>query len=172
MAGGRRPTGTMAVVASDPTPVPGDPEGLSPEADAVSRRRARIWVWILLGMIAVAIAVVSYIGRQQEEAAKPAPKPFCKAAKAYERDIDTYGQNSAKKVDLQIQRWEVLVETAPQSVKADAQLVLDTLREYEAAPNQKARDALKDDPDFEDAVISVNRRWNQGCDVFKRDSPI
>ena len=26
MAGGRRPTGTMAVVASDPTPVPGDPE--------------------------------------------------------------------------------------------------------------------------------------------------
>jgi len=162
----------MAVVASDRTPPGTDPAALDPEADAVSRRRARIWVWILLGMVAVAIAIVSYIGRQQETSVKPAPKAFCKAAKQYENDIDKYGATYNEKVALQIRRWEALAAAAPQSVRADAQLVLDTLREYQAAPDQKARDALKDDPDFEDAIVEVNRRWNQGCDVFKRDSPI
>ncbi|MBM3660083.1 MAG: hypothetical protein FJW95_11370 [Actinobacteria bacterium] len=159
-------------MASDPTPPGPDPTALDAAADAASRKRARIWVWALLGMVAIAIAVVSYIGREQETSVKPAPKAFCKAAKQYENDIDRYGTTYNEKVDLQIRRWEALAATAPPSVQADAELVLDTLREYAAAPNQRARDALKDDPDFEAAIVDVNRRWNQGCDVFERDSPI
>jgi hypothetical protein len=159
----------MAVVADDTRTVD-DPVELDPEADHESRRRARVWLWVLVGLVIVAIAVVSFIGRQQETSVTPAPKPFCKAAKAYENDIDRYGANYKEKVALQIERWELLAETAPKSVRADAEMVLATLRAYQAAPNQRAREALQDDPEVKRATDNVTRRWNQGCDVFARDS--
>jgi hypothetical protein len=162
----------MAVVARDRTKPTYDPTALDPEADQESRRRARIWLWALLGLLVVAIGAVSVIGRQQETSVKKAPRNFCKAAKAYEDDIDRFGQNYITMLDRQIERVEEIAATAPRNVQADAELFLASLRAYEAAPDEKAREDLRDDPEVEAAIVNLNRRWNQGCDVFTRDSPL
>lgn len=172
MAGVGWATGRMAAVARNRTEPVYDPAALDPEADQESRRRARKWLWALLGLLVVAIGAVSVIGRQQETSVKKAPRDFCKAAKAYEDDIDRFGQNYVNMLGRQIERVEEIAATAPRDVQADAELFLESLRAYEAAPSEKARDALRDDPDVEAAIVNLNRRWNQGCDVFKRDSPL
>jgi hypothetical protein len=162
----------MAVVPRDRSRPVYDPAALDPEADLVSRRRARIWLWVLIGLVFVGIGAVSVIGRQRETSVEPAPKAFCKAAKAYEKDIDRQGANYKEDVARQIERVEAIVETAPDDVLADAERFLQALRDYQAAPNATAREALRDDPAVKEAIDNVNRRWNQGCDVFKRDSPL
>jgi len=177
MTGGGRGPGTMGAVASERT-APGvdpgapDPTALDPAADAASRRRARIWVWILLGMVAIAIAVVSMIGRERETSVKPAPKAFCKAAKAYEKELDTQAEDNEVDIAAQVELVQAIADTAPKDVKADADLFLSQMEKLRDAPNAAARAKLQDDPDVKQAVDAVNRRWSQGCDVFKRDSPL
>lgn len=170
---GRAPgTGTMAGVARDRTPPVSDPTALDPEADQASRRRARIWVWTLLGLVAVAIAVVSMIGRERETSVKPAPKAFCKAAKAYEKELDTQAESQTSDIAAQVELVQAIADTAPKDIRADAALFLSQMEQLRDAPNAAARAALQDDPDVKEAVDNVNRRWSQGCDVFKRDSPL
>ena len=161
----------MADVADDTPPVY-DPTALDPAADVVSRRRARKWWWALGGFAFVVVLVLMYMGRQSDTDIPPAPRAFCKAAAAYEDEIGR--QQVAYEIDTakQIQYVEDIAATAPRAVKADAELFLQSLRDVEAAPNAKARAKLQDNPVVEQAVVNVNRYWNQGCGVFDRQSGI
>ena len=132
----------MAVVADDVlTP-------LDPEADLRSRRRARRW-WIAIGVIGLVLAVFfAWIGQKSNPKLAPAPAPFCKAAKRYEAELQR--QQIAYKRDLgrQITYVEDIAATAPKQVRADAETFLGALRSLQAAPDQQAKQALKDDPDL------------------------
>lgn len=172
MTGSGWATGTMAAVARDRTEPVHDPTALDPEADQESRRRARIWLWSLIGLLVVVVGAISVIGRQRETSVAKAPKAFCKAAKAYEKELDAQAADFDLNVARQIEKVQVIVDTAPKDVRADAQVFLEQLQKIDAAPNQAARAKLQDDPDVKEAVDNVNRRWNQGCDVFKRDSAL
>ena len=67
---------------------------------------------------------------------------------------------------------EDIVATAPKAIRADAETFLASLRAVDAAPNKAAKRKLQDDPDIRQAVVNVNRYWNQGCGVFDRQSGI
>lgn len=177
MVGGVGATGTMNVVADDARTVldgaePESPYGLDPEADRVSRRRAKRWVWAAVIVGLVAIVGMTYAGRQSESDITPAPKAFCQAANRYEKELTR--QQIAYKRDLarQIVYVEDIAATAPRAVRADSDTFLRSLRDLQAARTTKARDALRDDPEIERAVDNVNRYWNQGCGVFDRKSGI
>lgn len=144
---------------------------LDAEIDAASRRRARKW-WIVAGAFAVVVGgVLMWLGRQ-DSSAEPAPRAFCRAAARF--DDETQRTQEAYEIDIerQIRLVEDIAATAPPDVRDDAQIFLDALRKIQAAPNDKARAELQDDPRVEDAVVNVNRRWNQGCGVFDRRSGI
>jgi len=166
MDGEVRGAGTMAVVTDDVlTP-------LDPEADLRSRRRARRW-WIAIGVIGLVLAVFfAWIGQKSNPKLAPAPAPFCKAAKRYEAELQR--QQIAYKRDLgrQITYVEAIAATAPKAVHSDAQTFLDALQSLQSAPNEKAKQALRDNPDIKQAVVNVNRYWNQRCGVFARQSGI
>ena len=153
----------MAVVADDVlTP-------LDPDSDLVSRRRARKW-WIAVGILGLVGAIaMAWAGQKSNPKLPPAPAPFCKAAKRYENELQI-----AYKRDLgrQITYVEDIAATAPKQVRADAETFLGALRSLQAAPDQQAKQALKDDPDIKQAVVNVNRFWNQRCGVFDRQSGI
>jgi hypothetical protein len=156
----------MTVVADDVlTP-------LDPDADLVSRRRARKW-WIAVAVFGLVGAVaMAWAGQKSNPKLPPAPAPFCKAAKRYEAELQR--QQIAYKRDLgrQITYVEAIAATAPKKVQADAQTFLDSLRALQDAPNERAKQALKDDPTIKQAVVNVNRYWNQRCGVFDRKSGI
>jgi hypothetical protein len=158
-------------VADDAQPVY-DPAALDPEADVVSRRRARKWWWALGGFAFVVVLVMMYMGRQSETEIPPAPKAFCVAANAYEEELER--QQIAYRIDTakQIERVADIAATAPRAVKDDAELFLRSLREIDAAPDAAARAELQDDPEVKAAVDEVNRYWNQGCGVFEREGGI
>lgn len=162
-------TGTMAGVPRDRSQPVYDPTALDPEADRVSRRQARKWWWALVVFVVVVVAVISYLGRQSESEAPRAPKAFCKAAKAYEDEIDRQAERYELDVDRQIARVEGMVATAPKAIRAEAEVFLRSLEEYRDAPNEAARERLKDDPEVKAAVDDVNRYWTQGCGVFDRE---
>ena len=166
MDGEVRGAGTMAVVTDDVlTP-------LDPDSDLVSRRRARKW-WIAVGILGLVGAIaMAWAGQKSNPKLPPAPAPFCKAAKRYENELQR--QQIAYKRDLgrQITYVEDIAATAPKQVRADAETFLGALRSLQAAPDQQAKQALKDDPDIKQAVVNVNRFWNQRCGVFDRQSGI
>lgn len=153
---------------ADPLPsgAPTDPR------DQVSRRRARKWWWGLGGFVFVAVVAMMWLGRQSNSDIPPAPKAFCTAAERYEKELGRQQVAYRRDLDRQILFVTDIAATAPRAVRADAETFLQSLRDLRAAPNQKARDALKDDPDVRRAVDNVNRHWNQGCGVFDRQSGI
>ena len=156
----------MALVADDVlTP-------LDPDADQVSRRRARKWWWAAGVFGAVAVVAMTWAGRQSKSDVPPAPKAFCTAAKRYDNELKR--QQIAYKRDLgrQITYVEDIAATAPKKIRADAEVFLQSLHDLQAAPNKKAKQALRDDPDIRQAVDRVNRYWNLGCGVFDRQGGI
>jgi hypothetical protein len=156
----------MAVVADDVlTP-------LDPDADKVSRRRARKWWWAAGVFGAIAVVAMTWAGRQSNSQIPPAPPAFCKAAERYEKELDRQQIAYERDVGRQISYVEDIAATAPKAVRADAETFLQALRDLEAAPDKAAKQALKDDPDIRQAVDNVNRYWNQGCGVFDRQSGI
>jgi hypothetical protein len=157
---------------ADDTPTVYDPAALEPAADLVSRRRARKWVWGLIAVVAISILGAMYIGGKSERSAPDAPKAFCKAAADWEDEVARTERRYQRDIDRQLPIVENLAATAPRKVRADAQLFLSQMQAIKDAPNKKARDALRDDPDVIVAVANVNRYASQGCGFFKRQGGI
>lgn len=149
-----------------------DPAALDPEADVVSRRRVRKWWWAVAGFVLLAILTMMYLGNRTERDAPVAPKAFCKAAKAYEDELTRTEEQYERSLERQLPLVRDLAETAPRVVRADAQRFLAQMEAIAAAPNQKQRDRLLDDPDVKAAVDNVNRYATQGCGFFDRQSGI
>lgn len=166
----------MAGVADDSRPAvedqPVDPTALDPEADAVSRRRARRWIWIVVGMLFAAILLVIYMGRQSGSDVRDAPKAFCKAAAAFEDELERTERKYERSIDRQLPLVEEIAATAPRAIRADAERFRDQMRAVQAAPNERAREKLLDDPEVAEAVANVNRYSNQGCGVYDREGGI
>ena len=158
-------------MADDTSPVP-DPTALDPAADLVSKRRARKWVWAMVGLVFVLIIGALYLGRQTDTSKVEAPKAFCRAANAYDKELVRQQINYRRDIDKHIEYVQAIVDAAPKAVRPDAQRFLDQLLKVQAAPNEKAREKLLDDPDVRQAVVNVNRYWNQGCGVFDRKGGI
>jgi hypothetical protein len=156
----------------DPAP---EPPGLDAEADAASRRRARWWVWALVAVVVVAVVGVLAVSRQSSTSdVPPAPEAFCRAANAYEEELERQAAAYEKDTARQIAKVADIAATAPRSVRADAEYFLAQLERVQAAPSREARERiqeqLEDDPTVRARIDNVTRRWNQGCGVFDRES--
>jgi hypothetical protein len=110
-----------------------------------------LWVFVLAALVA---------GCSGSSTPK-ASKAFCLAADKYDNELQRQQRNGKIDVDRQIARVAELARTAPRSIKADAQLFLDSLERVQDDPS------LKDDPDVREAVDNVNRLANQACGVYK-----
>ena len=155
----------MLPVADDPA-TPGADDAT---ADQRSRRRSRRWTWAVVGLAAVVIGVISWVGRQSEAEAPTAPKAFCRAADAYERELDRQAERYELDVDRQIRFVTAIVETSPPEILPQATRFLASLEAFRDAPDAAARARLQDEPGTKRAVDAVNRYWNQGCGVFDRE---
>jgi hypothetical protein len=92
------------------------------------------------------------------------PRPsraFCEAAARYDRRIVRAPRAS---VATQIELVRDIAEHAPKDIRREAQVFLDALRRVRADPG------VRDDPDVQQAVDSVNRRAGNGCGFFERDA--
>jgi len=138
-------------------------------AERDSRRRARRWTWALVGFAVVVIGAISWYGRQSEAEAPTAPKAFCVAANAYERELERQAQRYEVDVDRQIVKVEAMVATAPPAILPEATRFLTALEAFRDAPDDATRARLQDAPRTKRAIDEVNRYWNQGCGVFDRE---
>src|SRR5262245_52140270 len=90
--------------------LPGPP--LDPEADARSRKRARVWWWIT-GVVVVGLVlwVLTTGGESDRGNEITAPRDFCKAAARYEKVAESqHADARAKLTPAEISRQVVLVE--------------------------------------------------------------
>jgi hypothetical protein len=147
--------------------LPGPP--LDPEADVKSRRRARKWWWatgiIVVGLIVWVLATGGQADRGNEVTA---PLDFCKAASRYEKTLERQFEDDGKltpaEIDEQVALMQVVVDTAPRKVQADALTFFAALQRAQA----KGKRVPVTDAEQE-AAENVNRRYAQGCAVYKRD---
>jgi hypothetical protein len=59
-----------------------------------------------------------------------------------------------------------VAETAPRAIAADARVFLDAMEAVRDDPDDPS---LRDDPDVQDAVESVERYAIEGCALYERD---
>jgi hypothetical protein len=147
--------------------LPGPP--LDPEADARSRKRARVWWWIT-GVVVVGLVlwVLATGGESDRGNEITAPRDFCRAAGRYEKTLERHvadGRRTSAEYEREITLVEAVVATAPPKVHADAETFLAALREAQAQPNKK----IDVDPSVKRAVDNVNRTFAQGCGIYARE---
>jgi len=147
--------------------LPGPP--LDPEADARSRKRARVWWWVT-GVVVVGLVIwVLATGGEADRGNKiTAPRDFCRAAAHFERVIERQhadgNELTPAEVSRQVVLMQVVVDTAPRKVRANSETFLAALQRAEAAGKQvQVTDAERA------AAENVNRTYAQGCGVYKRD---
>ena len=114
-----------------------------------------------VAVLLAAIAVAGCSGSSPK-----ASKAFCLAADKYDNELERQQRRGEIDIDRQIERVEALAQTAPASIKDDAELFLDSLRRVEDDPS------IKDDPKVREAVDDVNRLANQACGVYDRSGGI
>ncbi len=95
-----------------------------------------------------------------------ASKAFCLAADRYDNEITRQQKKGELDVDRQIERVAEIARTAPEEIKADAEVFLDALQRVDEDKS------LKDDPKVREAVDDVNRFANQACGVYRRQGGI
>jgi hypothetical protein len=163
-------SGHNRAVAKTTRQRPGPP--LDPDADAKSRRRARWWWWAT-GLVVVGLLLwVLATGGEQDRGNKiTAPRDFCKAAGHFEKVIERQhadgNELTPAEVSKQVVLAQAIVDTAPVKLRADAQTFLAALQRAEAAGKQIQVSASE-----RDAAENVNRKYAQGCGVYRRDSGI
>jgi hypothetical protein len=143
---------------------------LDPEADARSRKRARVWWWIT-GVVVVGLVVwVLTTGGESDRGNQiTAPRDFCKAADRYETTVERQHADSRQEltraeISRQVALAQAVVDTAPRKVLPDAETFLAALQRAEAAGKRiEATRAEKA------AVESVNRAFAQGCGIYARE---
>jgi hypothetical protein len=142
---------------------------LDPEADARSRKRARVWWWIT-GVVVVGLVVwVLTTGGESDRGNQiTAPRDFCKAAARFEKVIERQhadgNELTPAEVRKQVELVEVVVDTAPRKVRADADTFLAALQRAEAAGKQ-----IRVSDSERAAAENVNRSFAQGCGVYARE---
>ena len=146
--------------------LPGPP--LDPEADQRSRKRARVW-WIITGVVVVGLMlwVVTTGGQSDRGNEVTAPRDFCRAAERYEKAAELQkadGHLTKAEVRRQVVLVQQVVDTAPNDVRADAEIFLAALQRAEA----KGRE-IEATPAEHAAVRNVNRHFAQGCRVYARE---
>ena len=146
--------------------LPGPP--LDPEADARSRKRARVWWWVT-GLIVVGVVLwVLVTGGESDRGNEiTLPRDFCRAAGRYERTAERQkadGHLTKEEISRQAELVVAVVDTAPPRLRADAETFLTALQRADVAGKQIEVSAAE-----QDAVENVNRSYAQGCAVYKRD---
>jgi hypothetical protein len=88
---------------------------------------------------------------------------FCRAADRYDNTIERQIETGEVDLERQIEIVGEIARTAPEPIREDAALFLESLRTVEDDPS------IKDDPAVREAVDDVNRYANQACGVYDRD---
>ena len=148
--------------------LPGPP--LDPEADARSRKRARVWYWIT-GVVVVGLVlwVLTTGGESDRGNEITAPRDFCKAAARYEKVAESQHADSREalspaEISRQVVLAQAILNTAPRKVRADAEMFLAGLQRAEAKGKE-----IEATPAEQTAVKNVNRYFAQGCGVYARE---
>src|SRR5262245_39206634 len=155
-------------VAKTSRQLPGPP--LDPEADARSRKRARVW-WIITAVVVVGLLawVLTTGGESDRGNEITAPRDFCRAADRYEKAVerqhaDSQDRLTPEQISRQVALAQVVVDTAPNKVRADAETFLAVLQRAEAAGKE-----IEATPQERAAVENVNRHFAQGCGIYARE---
>src|SRR5262249_10077175 len=97
-----------------------------------------------------------------------APREFCQASHHFETVIERQHADGNKltpdEVAKQVELMQVVVDTAPKGVHADAETFLAALQRAQTAGAQVRVSRAE----FV-AAQNVNRRYAQGCGVYRRD---
>lgn len=162
----RPPPGDPAVDPVLSTALPHDAE-----ADEKSKRRARKWWWAT-GIVVILLTV--YVLRTGGESASNTvtlPHDFCRATARFEnlteRQVVKGGNKfTQREIEDQVERVQVIVDTAPRKIRADAEAFLAALTRVQENPELRNHGA---GPKVKAAVDNVTRFANQGCGVYARE---
>jgi hypothetical protein len=100
--------------------------------------------------------------------APAAPRAFCDAVVDLEDGfVDLFDEPRDVQIRGQIELVEEVVDTAPREIEPDARTFLEAL---EAIRDDPDNDALRDDPEVEEAVANVERYAIDGCGLYEDDS--
>jgi hypothetical protein len=113
-------------------------------------------------LVAALVAATSAAGcRRSDEPVTRPPDAFCEAA----IDLED-GLENLVGIDQQVRLVRRLVATAPPEIEGDARTFLEALEAVRDDPDDPD---LRDDPDVQEAVDSVNRFATNGCELPERE---
>jgi hypothetical protein len=115
-----------------------------------------------VGALVLLALVAAACGRS--EASFEAPRAFCKAGAAYEKELERQQSRGEAVGAKQLPYVERIAATAPPRIADDAAVFLAAMQRVVADPT------AVDDPAVQRAVTNVNRYYSQGCGVYARRS--
>jgi hypothetical protein len=93
----------------------------------------------------------------------PTPsKAFCQAA----YDFDTNAPKLVGKIQKQTELVQQMADHAPKDIAKDAQIYLDAMKRRAAGDTSTK---TVDNPEVKQAVVNVNRRAADGCELYKQN---
>jgi hypothetical protein len=113
-----------------------------------------------LGVLGLALAACS--GESGKSSLPTPSKAFCKAA----YDFDTNAPKLIGKVQKQTELVQKMADHAPKDIAKDAQVYLDAMKRRAAGDTSKK---TVDNPEVQQAVVNVNRRAADGCELYKQN---
>ena len=145
---------------------------LDATADEKSKRLARKWWWATGIVIVLLTVYVLRTGGESASSKVTLPPDFCRATARYEdlfeRQVANGGGNkfTQREIDDQVERVQVIVDTAPRKIRADAETFLTAMVRVQTNPELRNHGA---GPKVKSALDNVARFANQGCGVYARE---